>query len=188
MRIIAGSARGRRIESPRGEGTRPTHDRVREAVFSMLGAYFDGGHVLDLFAGSGALGLEAISRGADSCVFCDRDRNAARVVTHNAQTLGFEKACRVLCSPWQHALETCSGHPFDLIFLDPPYEAGYLLPALERIDALALLRDGGTIVCEMRSNASLQAPACYRAIKEKSYGMARVILLQKASDSAKEGM
>ena len=88
MRIIAGSVGSRRLEAPPGEGPRPTHDRVREAVFSMLGAYFDGGCVLDLFAGSGALGLEALSRGMTRAVFCDCDRTAAKVVEKNACRLG----------------------------------------------------------------------------------------------------
>ena len=182
MRIIAGSVGGRRIEAPPGEGTRPTHDRVREAVFSMLGAYFDGGCVLDLFAGSGALGLEALSRGMTRAVFCDCDRTAAKVVEKNACRLGLSDSCRIFNLPFDRALLQMRGETFDLVFLDPPYEGGFMDAALSSLAENKLLQKGARIVCEIRKTASLQAPKEYRVLKQRTYGMAQVVVLEYANE------
>lgn len=179
MRIIAGTARGRRIDAPQGDNTRPTHDRVREAVFSMIGPYFDGGRALDLFAGSGSLGLEAISRGVEECIFCDADRRAIAVIQNNIKTLGMQKQSRVHCVKFQQALETVSGK-FDLIFLDPPYDLGYMEPVLQKIMERDLLSDDGIVFCEIRAGAAFEAPAGLSEVKHKKYGMAEVIILEKA--------
>ncbi len=183
MRIIAGSARGRRIDAPQGENTRPTHDRVREALFSMIGPYFDGGRALDLFAGSGSLGLEAISRGVSECVFCDADRRAIAVIQNNIKTLGMHKQSRVYCVKFQQALEMVSGK-FDLIFLDPPYDLGYMTPVLEKIMERNLLADDGIVFCEIRSGSEVEVPEGLNEIKRKKYGMAEVIILEKAKEDA----
>ena len=177
MRIIAGSVGGRRIEAPPGDGTRPTHDRVREALFSMLGAYFDGGCALDLFAGSGALGLEALSRGMTRAVFCDRDRTAAKVVEKNARQLGLMDSCRILNLPFDRALLQMRGEKFDLVFLDPPYEGGFMDAALSMLVENELLSKNARVVCEIRKTASLQAPKEYRVLKQRTYGMAQVVVL-----------
>ncbi len=183
MRIIAGTVGGRRIEAPQGDGTRPTHDRVREAVFSMIGPFFDGGRALDLFAGSGSLGLEAVSRGMDECLFFDADRRAVSVVQGNIKSLGLQKQCRAACAKFQQALESVSGK-FDLIFLDPPYDAGYMMPVLEKILSRDLLQDDGTIFCEIRAGADFSAPEGLTQIKRRKYGMAEVIILKKAEKEA----
>ena len=183
MRIIAGTVGGRRIEAPQGDGTRPTHDRVREAVFSMIGPFFDGGRALDLFAGSGSLGLEAVSRGIDECLFFDADRRAVSVVQGNIKSLGLQKQCRATCAKFQQALESVSGK-FDLIFLDPPYDAGYMMPVLEKILSRDLLQDDGTIFCEIRAGAEFIAPDGFDEIKRRKYGMAEVIILKKAEKEA----
>lgn len=178
MRIIAGTAGGRRIEAPQGDGTRPTHDRVREAVFSMIGPFFDGGRALDLFAGSGSLGLEAVSRGVDECLFFDADRRAVSVVQGNIKSLDMHKHCRVTCAKFQQALDSVTGK-FDLIFLDPPYDAGYMLPALEKILARDLLNDEATVFCEIRAGTEFVPPEGLTQIKRRKYGMAEVIILKK---------
>ena len=183
MRIIAGTVGGRRIEAPQGDGTRPTHDRVREAVFSMIGPFFNGGRALDLFAGSGSLGLEAVSRGMDECLFFDADRRAVSVVQGNIKSLGLQKQCRAACAKFQQALESVSGK-FDLIFLDPPYDAGYMMPVLEKILSRDLLQDDGTIFCEIRTGADFTAPKGLTQIKRRKYGMAEVIILKKAEKEA----
>jgi pantetheine-phosphate adenylyltransferase len=149
VRIIAGKARGRRLSAPKGMDTRPTPDRVRESLFSILGGGLDGGAVLDLFAGTGALGLEALSRGATSAVFVEKARAALPVLEANRAAVGLG-ASEVLHLPAERALERLAarGQRFDLVFLDPPYALGLLEPILEKLVALDLLLPQATIVCE----------------------------------------
>src|SRR5580765_7660611 len=118
MRIIAGTHRGHRIAAPKGRDTRPTSDRVRENAFNLIGPV-DDADVLDLYAGSGALGLEALSRGAASCVFVDNDRDACRTINANLDKLGLRGT--VLCQDAQRALAQ-ERRTFDLILCDPPYD------------------------------------------------------------------
>ena len=125
MRIIAGEFRGRKLDAPRGDGTRPTTDRVRESLMSALVSLrdgLDGAVVLDAFAGSGALSLEALSRGADTAVLCERDRDAAAVIERNitALRLGHDRA-RLVRGDVLKRGAAAPGRPFDLVFLDPPY-------------------------------------------------------------------
>jgi 16S rRNA (guanine966-N2)-methyltransferase len=153
-RIIAGAARGRRLAAPQGTSTRPTSDRVREAVFSMLVARgaVEGARVLDLFAGSGALGLEAASRGAADVVLVDSSRQAVDVARRNADAVG---ACRVrvVRSPALRYLARCPERPLDLVFLDPPYALGET-PLAEHLTALVAggwLAPGAVVVVERSS-------------------------------------
>ncbi len=145
MRIVGGAARGRPLSAPDGQGTRPTSDKVRGAVFNLLGQFFEGGAVLDLYAGSGALALEALSRGCDAAVCVERDRAAAAVVRRNAAACGFEGRVEVRQEPVEAALGRLPRGRFALVFLDPPYATG---PA----DALArvspLVAPGGRVVAE----------------------------------------
>ncbi len=125
MRIIGGEARSRLIDAPKGMDTRPTQDKVRESLFNILQWNIEGRHVLDLFAGSGALGLEAISRGADDAIFVDVSHHAAAVIQSNIEKLGFGDRAKVIKADWRTAISGLSSHHnhrFDLIFLDPPYK------------------------------------------------------------------
>lgn len=128
MRIIAGRWRSRRLARPKGDTTRPMPDRVKEAIFSMLGVHYDTPgalpplHVADLFAGSGSLGLEALSRGAAACCFFERDVGALAALRCNLEALDVDDRATVLThDAWRHGFATADGHDFDLIFLDPPY-------------------------------------------------------------------
>lgn len=168
MRVIAGRFGGRKLQSP-PRGTRPTADRVREALFSTLGPV-DGLRVLDLFAGSGALSIEALSRGAAGAVLVERDRRVARVAEANLEAMGAAGDAEVLCSPAGAAADRLAGEgrEFDLVFLDPPYaEARDLLaglaPALGEITA-----PGGRIVVESdrRDAPGLDLPM----VHERRYG------------------
>jgi len=144
-RIIAGDARGRRLAAPRGLGTRPTSDKVRGAIFNLLGQFFDGGVVLDLYAGTGALALEALSRGCARAVCVEAERGAAEVVGRNAEECGFGDRVEVLRAEVERALGRLPAEGFDLVFIDPPYASG---PEA----ALALVgvatRSGGRVVAE----------------------------------------
>jgi 16S rRNA (guanine(966)-N(2))-methyltransferase RsmD len=124
MRIVAGSARGRRLVAPAGRETRPTGDKVRGALFNLLGQFFAGGRVLDLYAGSGALALEALSRGCASAVCVESDRRAAECIRRNAAACGLEGRLEVRCEPVEAALARLPRQSFELAFLDPPYAEG----------------------------------------------------------------
>lgn len=134
-RIIAGAARGRRLVAPRGSGTRPTSDKVRGAVFNVLGQFFQGGEVLDLYAGTGALALEALSRGCSRAVCVEADRSAAEVIGRNAATCGFGERVEVVRGRVPEALVRLPRGRFALAFIDPPYAEGpdAALAAVERL-------------------------------------------------------
>jgi 16S rRNA (guanine(966)-N(2))-methyltransferase RsmD len=145
MRVITGTARARILKTLEGESVRPTIERVKEAVFSIIQFEIEGRRVLDLFAGSGQLGIEALSRGAASAVFIDSDKNAAAVVKTNLETTGLDEKATVLQSDSLAFLQT-SGLTFDLVFLDPPYHAELMQKALPL--AAAITAPGGVILCE----------------------------------------
>lgn len=171
MRIVAGEFRGRRLHSPRGLRIRPTTDRVREAVFNIIAAEVPGATVLDLFAGTGALGLEAISRGADRAVFVDRDATALRLLHTNISLCGAEGRARVIHSSAEHALSKLEAERivFELIFMDPPYGKGDLEKLLPQLHKVA--RNFATAVAEHHVKEILP-PACgpWLRIKERVYG------------------
>ncbi len=145
MRVITGSARGCRLTTLAGEDTRPTTDKVKEGLFSAIQFDIEGRRVLDLFAGCGQLGIEALSRGASGCVFVDRNPDAVAVIKQNLQKTHFSHCSQVVATDALSFLERPKDR-FDLVFLDPPYKANLLLPALEK--ASKLVNAGGIIVCE----------------------------------------
>ncbi len=151
MRIVAGAARGRTIAGPkRDDVIRPTADRVRQTLFNVLGQWCDGLEVLDLFSGTGALALEALSRGATKAVCVDSGREAQGLITANAQALGFSDRVELLAQPTERALATLAsqGRRFHLVFSDPPYRLEVSLKVLEQLGALCLLHPGATVVVE----------------------------------------
>lgn len=174
MRIIAGQWRGRPLVAPPGDSTRPTADRVREALFSMLASRlgsFEGLQVADLFAGSGALGLEALSRGAAHCVFVETDRRAIDSIRANIAALG--ASGEVLARSAEHAVLPA---PADLAFLDPPYGSGLAPAVLAKLD----LAPGGWVSVETGRGEAVEAEG-YEVDSERRYGKARITLLRKAS-------
>ena len=171
MRVITGIARGHRLIAPEGLETRPTSDKVKEGVFSSIQFELEGADVLDLFAGSGQMGIEALSRGAESCVFIDRDRKAVSLVKENLE------ACALRGSVLQaDALGYLrGGEKFDLIFIDPPYDSGLYAPVLETINLVDNLSDGGIIICETRKEIELpQMRLPYRKVREYRYGTVKL--------------
>lgn len=165
MRIVAGSARGRPLKGPKGQGTiRPTSDRVRETLFNILGQWTDGLRVLDLYAGTGALGLEAASRGAAGVVLVDRDREAVSLCRENAQALGLSDRVEVRFSPVERALSELSkaGRVFDLVFADPPYAARVVETVLDGVRDHGLVAEEGTLIVEHDRRES--APAAHAGL------------------------
>lgn len=177
MRIIAGERRGARIAAPKGSGTRPTGDRAREAAYNLVGPV-DGAVVLDLFAGSGAMGLEALSRGARRCVFVESDRAACAVIRANLEKLRLTGAL-VLCRDVFQALreERAAGRAYDLVLADPPYDAW---PDLEPrlADALpAALAENGILVVETSARVEPSLPLA--PVASRRYGSARISLFTR---------
>lgn len=167
MRVIAGTLGGRQLKAPTGDSVRPTADHVKEALFNTLQFDLEGRRVLDLFAGTGQLGIEALSRGAGEVIFTDSSKASVLLVRENLKRCGLEAT--VLLTD---ALAFLSrGEKFDIIFLDPPYDAGLYAPVLERINAVDNLNEGGIIICESRAGTALPAMrAPYRLQRSRRYG------------------
>jgi 16S rRNA (guanine966-N2)-methyltransferase len=170
VRVVAGEFGGRRLRMPKGAATRPTADRVREALFSMLGD-LSGARVLDLYAGSGALGIEALSRGADSAVFVERDRSAASVIERNLADLGLEQ--RVIADDALRFLARGQG-VFDVVFCDPPYDSGPRIAGTLAERLPALLADNARIVTESDKRNPLELS--FPLVRERSYGDTRIAI------------
>lgn len=150
MRVIAGEHRGRRLTAVPGKGTRPTTDKVKESIFNMIGPYFDGGWALDLYAGTGSLGIEALSRGAERAVFVERDARAFSVVQQNVSACRLDNQAELYKNDANRALRVLAkrGLAFDLVFLDPPYAHQNITGEMELMQELKLLADGAWIVAE----------------------------------------
>lgn len=170
MRVVAGELRGRRLAAPRGTRTRPTADRVREALFSILGDV-SGARVLDLYAGSGALAIEALSRGAASAELVDSSAAAVRAISDNLDSLGLEaRVHRRDVEAWLAG--TAGGDRFDLIFADPPYDSAVQAgPRLARL-LPAVLTEDAVIVTESNKRAPLELP--FELVRERTYGDTRI--------------
>lgn len=191
MRIVGGEHGGRRILAPRGRGVRPTLDRVREAIFDVLRDRVRGARVLDLFAGSGALGLEALSRGAAHATFCDAADRPAQAVRDNARRLGFPpSAARVLLMPAHQAIRRLAreGEPFDVAFVDPPYESRLYDETLLALALEGIMVPGGVVVVEHGRRQEVGAVyGDLHAVRRRRYGETCVAYFERqAGDRARE--
>lgn len=173
MRIIGGEARSRLIDAPKGMDTRPTQDKVRESLFNILQWDLEGRIVLDLFAGSGALGLEALSRGAAYAVFVDNSPQAARIAKSNVDRLGFQDKAKVIRADWHAAVSTLAPHlkgGFDLVFLDPPYRMADTGEMCSHMLQCHILKAGSLIVIEHAASTPPRLGAAFRATDLRRYG------------------
>jgi 16S rRNA (guanine(966)-N(2))-methyltransferase RsmD len=180
MRIISGSARGRQLASFSGADIRPTPDRVREAIFSILTSKFgnfNGLNILELFAGSGAQSLEALSRGAKNAIMVDSGETASEVMTENIKRCRFESSARVIRQDVFSALpQLTSFAPFDLILLDPPYNQNLLSTAIKKIEPLNLIAENGIICAESSREEALTDFVSLQLIDERTYGSTKIHL------------
>lgn len=180
-RIVAGIHRGRRLNMPKGKDVRPTTDRMRERLFSMLthSRYPDlaDARVADLYAGTGALGLEALSRGAAHTTFVEKARSSIEIIKSNIALLKLEKETQIISSS-AHSLPKIS-EPFDFIFMDPPYRQGHITPTLDAILKGNWLGENGVIICELASDDDSDFPTELNLIDERSQGQQRIVFLKQ---------
>ncbi len=185
MRIITGTARGKRLVTLEGDATRPTSERVKEAAFSSIQFEIEGRRVLDLFAGSGQMGLEAMSRGASAATFIDSSAEAMTVVKENATRTGFFPACHYLISDYRSYLRKAR-EPFDLIFIDPPYALRCVSDALARILEHGVAAPGCLIVCESGEEDIFGGDDVLRArfevVKAARYSISYITILRYPGD------
>jgi len=185
VRVIAGEAKGRRLATIRTPGIRPTSDRVREALFSALGPAVEDARVLDLYAGSGALGIEALSRGADRVVFVEQARDAVDIIHANLALTGLEDRAKVVRSTVEHFLDaghgSIEGGPFDLVLIDPPYAEGPPTHQLRTLAAGPLLAPGAAVVVEGRGPGAGPAVEGLELVSLRRYGDSSLAFLRPSA-------
>lgn len=181
MRVVAGRFRGTRLEAVAGDKTRPTTDKVKEAMFSMLMPFLSGGNVLDLYAGTGGLGIEAVSRGMTHATLVDRQFQAIKVIQSNVDKTHDGAAFSILKMPAQQALQNfvAAQQTFDLVFLDPPYAKETIAADMQFMAQNGLLADGAIILAESNDAANLpEASTQFNIVRQKQYGITVVTIYQ----------
>ena len=174
MRVVAGTFGGRPLKTLDGKITRPTTDKVKGAIFNMIGPYFDGGRVLDLFSGSGSLAIEAISRGMDEAVLVERNRQAQAIITENIKMTKAQNQFHLLKMDANKAIGVLKG-PFDLVLLDPPYAKEEIIKNITDLEGAGLLSEEVMIVCESDKTVDLPEEISHFGIwKQKTYGISKV--------------
>ena len=182
MRVVTGKARGRKLATLPGLETRPTTEMAKEAIFSAIQFELEGAMVLDLFAGSGQMGIEALSRGAKFAVFVDSNREAQNIIRQNLQHTGLYSQSRVVAMDYLGFLQS-SVDQFDILFMDPPYSQGMLEQALPLAEKR--MKEGGILICETDKNESLpQQVGRFTAKKEYRYGRCKFTLYRQAEDGS----
>ncbi|RSD28132.1 16S rRNA (guanine(966)-N(2))-methyltransferase RsmD [Mesobacillus subterraneus] len=189
MRVVSGELKGRSLKAVPGTSTRPTTDKVKESLFNMIGPYFNGGLGLDLFAGSGGLGIEALSRGLDKVIFVDREGKAIHVVNENLKSVGLEDRAEVYRNDAVRALKAIRKRElvFNYIFLDPPYKKQQLVKLLEMISDEKLINAEGIIVCEHASDISLpEEVGSLIQTRSEKYGIIGITLFKLVGEDEGE--
>ncbi len=183
MRIITGIAKGVRLSTLEGLDTRPTPERVKEAVFSMLQFDLEGRKVLDLFAGSGQMALEALSRGAASAVLLDENPQAVNIIKENAKKTKLFPQCNILCTDASAYLRNRSGKErFDLIFMDPPYAQKIMSKMLHQLSRADILAPRAIIICETEDELPPDTPDTFDFVKHVKYGRVYITVFTKKEE------
>jgi len=176
LRVIAGELKGKKLFSVKGMRLRPTSDRVREAIFDILQERVPGKKVLDLFAGTGALGIEALSRGAEKAIFIEHNSHILTALRRNIKECGLEEKSEVLpCDVWQGLrILAVRGEAFDLIFIDPPYAQGLVKKTLKELSQRGLVAPQGLIIAEHSLKEDLSVPFPWELIDRRQYGITNI--------------
>lgn len=186
MRIISGEARGRKLFAPAGDDTRPTADRIRESLFNIIGTRVYDAHVLDLFGGTGAMALEALSRGAEHAVIVDCAREAIQAIERNAQSVlkdEMSSRVRIIRADYRSAIGSMGGMRFDLVFLDPPYRmVDSYADALKRLKALNAIDGDTVIVVERLRETEVPLPEGFVSYDTRHYGATSVEFVREAAE------
>ena len=180
MRIISGTARGRKLHAPDGNETRPTADRVRESLFNIIQAHVRDARVLDIFAGTGALALEAISRGAECAVLIDNSPDAVRVMRKNIEALRCEAKTNVIACDWKTALSRIKQTCFTIVFIDPPYhmESAYC-EVMEALNVMNLIDNETLFILELSANRDIRLPDMFCRHDKRRYGDTEIIIARR---------
>ena len=178
MKIISGKYKGRNLDGHNLDGTRPTMERVKESLFAIIQNYLDGAVVLDLFSGSGNLGIEALSEGASFAYLVDYNKKASDTIKRNLNTIGIKDA-EVINLDYKKALNYLKDKKIDLIFLDPPYKTDFIEQSIKLIDEYNILSEDGLIICENDSLDKIVYPNNYEVVKDRKYGDKWVVILRK---------
>ena len=185
MRVVSGTYRGRRLKSLDGDNTRPTSDKVKESIFNMIGPYFSGGVALDLFSGSGSLGIEAVSRGMEQAVLVEKNFRAMEIIRENVAMTKQEAAFQLIKMPANQAIQQLitSGTQFDLVLLDPPYAKQEIVKQIEMLLENNLLTNQAIVVCETDKEVVLpEVIGQLRERKRQNYGITAVTIYDWTSD------
>ncbi len=187
MRVISGVCKGRPLKAVQGMTTRPTTDKVKESLFNIIGPFFDGGNVLDLFSGSGSLGLEALSRGMEKGIFVEKDPKALQVIKANIQACRMEEESEVLRSDALRSIKMLGGRGvrFDLIMMDPPYKIANAIPSiLSEIEENQLLAEDGLIICEHGKELELpEQIGPFVKYRYEKYGITAISFFRSQDDA-----
>ena len=182
MRIITGKAKGIKLSTLDGDETRPTAERVKEAIFSMIQFDIEGRRILDLFSGSGQMGLEAVSRGASHAVMVDKSKNAIRIIESNVTKTKLSGQCTVINSDATDYIKRSKGEKFDIVFIDPPYASGLYAPILLELKKSDLLKPTSLVICENDYegliSSSPELEAIYKVKKSSKYSKTVITVLE----------
>lgn len=181
MRIISGRARGSKLQTIEGLNTRPTTDRVKESLFNLLQYDFYNKVVLDLFSGSGALGLEAVSRGAVKAILVDESRACCEVIKKNIAKIKAEDACTVLQTDVGSAIKKQASASVDFVFMDPPYHKGLIEPTLKQLLDTGILANNAIISVEHEKTDTFEVPSGFECLKQRSYGITTLSILRRTT-------
>lgn len=187
MRIISGKARGTKLYTLEGENTRPTLDRVKESIFNIIQGKIEGTKILDLFSGSGAIGLEFLSRGAKSAVLCDQSKEAVNIIKKNIEKTHMEKNVQVINTDFENCLEKLKNEQFDIIYLDPPYATDYILKSLEKILQFNIAKEESQIIIETDDAERIKKEIKnldVEIVDKRKYGRATIIFLSLKNKNA----
>lgn len=185
MRVIAGTRKGLPLKAVPGTNTRPTTDKVKESIFNMIGPYFDGGIAVDLFAGSGNLGIESLSRGIDTCIFIEKDQKAMQTIVENLQKCRLEESSERYKIDASRAVKAFEKRELqiDLLFVDPPYSKVQYYELAQKIVAIGCMKDTGIIVCEHDKTVDLETDfGIFTLTRQETYGSTVISIYRKRKE------